>query len=142
MFDSLPPNCYNADMAYILIVDDEPNIATLIKLLMESSGHRVSTACNGMEALKLLGMEPARPDAEIPDLIILDVRMPVMDGCTVATRLTENARTRGIPLIILTAKRETSDIFHPAANVAARLDKPFDPKNLRNMVASILSRKP
>ena len=128
-------------MAHILIVDDEHDVAVLLKFLMEKDGHRVSTARHGGEAMVFLGVEPERLDTEIPDLILLDVMMPVMDGCAVATRLAGHDRLKGIPLIVLTAKKEMRSLFQKLANVASYMDKPFDPQILRTTVAGILSRK-
>ncbi|MBI4386710.1 MAG: response regulator [Elusimicrobia bacterium] len=124
-------------MANILVVDDEKDVVTLIKFLLEKDGHRVAEAFNGAEALKLLGVEPPDPSAALPDLIILDVMMPVVDGYTTATKLRENAETRAIPLVILTAKGQMRDVFEMTPNVAAYIEKPFDPKQLRDLVTGM-----
>ena len=128
-------------MADIMIVDDDRDIVALLKFLLENDGHRITTACNGGEALTQLGVEPPRPDAEIPDLIVLDVMMPVMDGYTVCSRLAKNGRMRSVPLVILTAKGEMHDLFQTSTNVADCLEKPFDPKTLRELIAGILAKK-
>ncbi|MBI5240556.1 MAG: response regulator [Elusimicrobia bacterium] len=129
-------------MAHIMIVDDERDVVTLVKFLLERDGHMVTTAFDGADALAKLGVEPANPAAPVPDVIVLDVMMPILDGFTVSARLGGDARTKGIPLIILTAKGEMRDLFQVSQNVASYLEKPFDPKTLRERIAAILAKKP
>jgi CheY-like chemotaxis protein len=126
-------------MARIMVVDDERDVVTLIKFLLEKEGHEVMTAYNGVDALAALGVDPEHAEALIPDIIVLDVMMPQMDGYTVSAKLAEKPRTRGIPLIVLTAKGETRDLFELSPNVAAYIDKPFDPKKLRDLIAGMLN---
>ena len=121
-------------MARVLVVDDEKDVVELVKFLLERDGHTVLEAFNGREALE-------RAYAEIPDLIILDIMMPEMDGYTVNARLTENDSTRRIPVIILTAKGQMRDVFEMASNVAFYMEKPFDPKHLREKIAEVLAKK-
>jgi len=128
-------------MARIMIVDDERDVVTLIKFLLEKEGHVVTTAYNGVEALETLGVDPERDDVTLPDIIVLDVMMPQMDGYTTSAKLAEKPKTRAIPLIILTAKGETRDLFELSPNVAAYIDKPFDPKKLRDLISGMLNPK-
>ena len=128
-------------MAHIMVVDDERDIVTLLKFLLEKDAHRVSVAYNGAEALDKLGVEPVRPSAEIPDLIVLDVMMPLIDGYTVSSRLSQNARMKKTPVIILTGKGEMRDLFGFATNVATYVEKPFEPKGLRDIIAGVLAKK-
>lgn len=125
-------------MAHIMVVDDERDVVTLITFLLEKDGHKVSAAYNGAEALEQLGVDPPKPGVPLPDLIVVDVMMPVMDGYTTTTRLRECPATRPIPLVILTAKGQTRELFQMAPNVAAYIEKPFDPKNLRELIAGML----
>ncbi len=129
-------------MATIMIVEDEPEIVALLRFLLEKEGYAVSEASNGQAALGRLGLEPPDPAAPLPDLMILDVMMPVMDGFTLNTRLQANPRTRSIPIVVLTAKgQKMRDLFELAPNVAAYIQKPFDPGMLRELVSGILGRK-
>ena len=128
-------------MAHIMIVDDERDVATLIRFLLEKDGHTVTEAHNGTEALEKLGVDPPSAEGVAPNLIILDVMMPVMDGYTVCTRLAGDPKTSAIPVLVLTAKGATRDLFAHSPNVASHIEKPFDPKHLRDLVSGMLNPK-
>ena len=121
-------------MAKILVVDDEKDVVELLKFLLEKDGHEIHTANTGKEALN---MTPGL----MPDLMLLDVMMPEMDGYSVQTQLLENPKTKDIPIIILTAKGQLRDVFALASNVKAYLEKPFDPKALRVKIQESLQPK-
>lgn len=124
-------------MARILLVDDERDVVTLIKFMLEKDGHTIVTAHDGAEALAKAGVEPRDQTSVVPDLVILDVMMPIMDGYTVRARLGEDERTKAIPIIVLTAKGMIPG--DPAT--AVHLEKPFDPKTLRGLVSSLLEKR-
>ncbi len=121
-------------MAKILVVDDEKDVVELLSFLLKKDGYTVITANNGRVALEMV-------PKEMPDLILLDVMMPEMDGYTVQTQLLENPQTKNIPIIILTAKGQLRDVFAMSANVAAYIEKPFDPKTLRGKIQESLAKK-
>jgi len=125
-------------MANILVVDDERDVVTLVKFVLQKEGHTVIEAYNGAQALEKLGVEPVNAEAELPDLIILDVMMPIIDGHTACRRISENDRVRKVPVVVLTAKGQMRELFESCGNVAAYLEKPFDPRKLREMIASVL----
>jgi CheY-like chemotaxis protein len=87
----------------VLIVDDEPKNLQVVGSLLRDKGYDVVFATNGPEALDALRLTP-------PDLVLLDVMMPDMDGYEVCRRIKQNPLTRKIPVIFLTAKSETEDI--------------------------------
>ncbi len=125
-----------------MVVDDEPEIVTLLRFVLEKEGYTVTEASNGQVALERLGMEPPKPETALPDLIILDIMMPVMDGYALNMRLQATPTTKGVPILVLTAKgQKMRDLFEMAPNVAAYVQKPFDPKMLRELIAGILQRK-
>ena len=129
-------------MPAILVVDDEPDIVTLLRFALEKEGYEVSEAGNGQIALERLGIEPARPETSLPDLIVLDIMMPVMDGYQLNMRLQNEPRAKDIPILVLTAKgQKMRDLFEMAPNVAAYVQKPFDPKMLRELIAGILASR-
>ncbi|MFA5975588.1 MAG: response regulator [Elusimicrobiota bacterium] len=86
----------------ILVVDDEVNILTILKDSLEFSGFFVVTAQDGMEALDMV-------EKENPELLVLDVGMPKLDGWEVCRRLKGDPKTKDIPIIILTAYAQSSD---------------------------------
>ncbi|MBI4371900.1 MAG: response regulator [Elusimicrobia bacterium] len=127
-------------MARILIVDDQPEIVELLGMSLTRDGHAVSSAANGREALAAMGIEPSAPEAALPEIVLLDVMMPVMDGYQLNQRLQTEPRAKGVPIIVMTARgQKMRDLFLAAPNVAAYLQKPFDPKTLRELIAGILS---
>lgn len=121
---------------HILLVDDEDDIREVAALSLEAvGGWRVSSASDGAS-----GVVMAR--AERPDAILLDVMMPGLDGPATVARLREDPLTRDIPVILLTAKAQTSDRLRFAAlGVAGTLTKPFDPMTLTDQIAAILDRE-
>jgi two-component system alkaline phosphatase synthesis response regulator PhoP len=121
-------------MARILVVDDDKDIVEIVKYTAAQDGHEVFEALNGKEGLK-------RATAEHPDLIILDIMMPEMDGYTLNTLLAAQPATKDIPVIILTAKGQMRDSFVSAPNVQSYMDKPFEPSSLQEEIRSILAKK-
>src|SRR5207302_8106231 len=113
-------------MAKVLVVDDERDVVELVKFLLERDGHQVIEAYNGREALE-------RAYAELPDLIILDIMMPEMDGYTVNARLTENESTRRIPVIILNAKGQMRVVSESVSNVVLYMEEPYDHMHQRGL---------
>ena len=91
--------------ARILIVDDEPNNRVLLQVMLANDGYEIVTASAGNEALELVEKLP-------PDLIVLDVMMPGMDGYQVAARIKTNPATRHIPIIMLTALSDRNSMMH------------------------------
>jgi two-component system alkaline phosphatase synthesis response regulator PhoP/two-component system response regulator VicR len=117
----------------IMAVDDERHIVRLIQVNLERSGYQVVTAFDGQEALR-------KVETEKPDVIVLDVMMPKMDGFEVLKRLQANPDTREIPVIMLTAKAQDADVFRGwSSGVSAYLTKPFNPLELITFVKRILS---
>ncbi len=126
----------------VLIVDDEPEIVTLLKAFLEKSGFEVSDAANGQLALKYFGIEPADLNVVLPDIVILDIMMPVMDGYALNAKLQADPRTAKIPIVILTAKgQKMRELFEMAPNVAAYVQKPFNPKVLKDLIVNLLTGK-
>lgn len=115
----------------ILTVDDEKHIVRLIQVNLERQGYEVVTANDGREALE-------KVDSERPDLVILDVMMPYMDGFEVLQNMKRNPSTRDIPVIMLTAKAQDADVFKGwQSGVDCYLTKPFNPMELISFVQRI-----
>ena len=118
---------------HILLVDDESDIREVAGFSLEAvGGFAVTTASSGREAIH-------RALAEQPDAILLDVMMPEMDGPTTFARLQRDPASRGIPVILLTAKVQAADRTRfDGLGVTAVLSKPFDPMTLPHQVADAL----
>jgi two-component system alkaline phosphatase synthesis response regulator PhoP/two-component system response regulator VicR len=115
----------------ILVVDDERHIVRLVQVNLEKVGYQVLTAYDGVEALEQVAKEN-------PDMIILDVMMPRMDGFEVLKKLQADPKTRDIPVIMLTAKAQDADIFRGwSSGVSSYLTKPFNPRELLTFVQRI-----
>ena len=118
----------------LLVVDDEPNLLAAIAAVLRGEGFEIATARNGKDAL----LQIART---LPDLIVSDVRMPVMDGFTFARHLRSAPHTKLIPVVFLTAKDETEDRVEGfRAGVDVYLTKPFEPDELIAVIHNILKR--
>lgn len=115
----------------ILVVDDERHIVRLIQVNLERQGYHVVTAHDGKEALE-------KVTAETPDLVVLDVMMPYMDGFEVLRNLRREPETRELPVIMLTAKAQDRDVFTGyQAGADMYLTKPFNPQELITFVKRI-----
>jgi DNA-binding response OmpR family regulator len=118
----------------ILIVEDEKDILHLVKHYLEKEGYRVSTAATGAEGLTL-----AKSDH--PDLLVLDLMLPGMDGLEVCKRLRADQPTATLPIIMLTAKAEESDtVIGLELGADDYVTKPFSPKALVARVKALLRR--
>ena len=116
----------------ILIIEDEENLVELIKFRLETNGYDVSVALDGEKGLeKILEIKP--------DLVLLDVRMPKMDGYEVCRRAKSNPELSDIPILILTAQAHDSEVnkameSHPDAF----LSKPFEPEDLLRNIKELI----
>ena len=119
----------------ILAADDDEDILALVAFRLERSGYTVLQARDGEEALELAMRE-------LPDLAVLDVMMPKLDGFELTRRLRAEKATSRIPIILLTAKAQDGDVergFDVGADDYVR--KPFSPQELRARVQAILARR-
>ena len=116
----------------VLVVDDEPPTVRMIQLALEREGMDVATAANGAECLLAV-------DSGQPDLVILDVMMPVLDGFEALRVLREKEETKHLPVIMLTARREDRDVLRGwMSGVDLYLTKPFQIDELLTAVRRIL----
>ncbi|MGA2916172.1 MAG: response regulator [Sedimentisphaerales bacterium] len=118
----------------ILIVDDEEDVLELLRFNLEKNGYKIDAAVSGEEAL-------TKARGKLPDLIILDLMLPGIDGLEVCKRLKGDTKTVNIPVIMLTAKSEEADII-TGLELGAQdyITKPFSPKVLVARVRRILQR--
>jgi DNA-binding response OmpR family regulator len=123
-----------SDRPLVLVADDDPDILKLVTLRLERDGYEVVGAANGEQALE-------HAFERTPDLALIDVSMPKLDGYEVAQRLRRSDATKTIPIILLTARAQDSDV---ARGVEAGADdyvkKPFSTADLRSRVQAALGR--
>lgn len=118
----------------ILIVDDEVNIRELIKFNLENSGYKVVEAGDGQTAVNMA-------KAEKPELVVLDLMLPGMDGLEVCRHVKSSRETAAIPIIMLTAKSEEIDkVIGLELGADDYLTKPFSPRELLARIKAVLRR--
>jgi len=118
----------------ILVVDDEDDLLELVRYNLAKEGYDVVCVGSGEEALKAARKDP-------PDLIVLDLMLPAVDGLEVCRRLKGDARTREVPIVMLTAKSEESDMIAGLDRGADDyIAKPFSPRVLTARVKALLRR--
>ncbi len=122
-------------MARILVAEDERDIRELVAFSLRGlGGFDVTQAANGAEAVE-------RAQAEPPDLILMDVRMPKMNGFEACRKLKESDQTKNIPVIFLSARGQESEIQQGlTAGAVEYIIKPFAPDELVNQVRTVLAR--
>ena len=121
-------------VATVLLVDDEEDLLELLAYTLQREGFRVLTASDGLEGLKLA-------EAEQPDLIVLDIMMPKMDGIAMCERVREAAQLRLTPILMLTARgAEGDEIAGLDAGADDYLPKPISPRLLVSRIRALLRR--
>ena len=119
----------------ILVVDDEDETRLMLRILLEMKGFRVEEAVDGLDALNKVN------DVN-PDIMILDVMMPNMDGLTVCRRLRNQPATKTLPIILLSGKTHlNADVEGLEAGANAYMSKPADVKKLVEKVNQLLSER-
>jgi two-component system response regulator VicR len=126
----------NANLKCILCVEDEPEMIDLVRLILGRRGLEIKGASGGVEGLKIIR-------EEIPDLVLLDLMMPDMDGWEVYQQMKADEKTRNIPVIVVTAKAQSIDkvLALHIAKVDDYIAKPFSPQDLTNSVEKVLRSK-
>ncbi|RJP54818.1 MAG: response regulator [Anaerolineaceae bacterium] len=121
----------------ILCIEDEPEMIDLIRLILGRRGFEVHGAAGGLEGIKMIR-------EMLPDLILLDLMMPDMDGWEVYQQMKADAATRDIPVIVVTAKAQNIDkvLGLHIAKVDDYIAKPFSPQELMDSVDKVFSQRP
>jgi DNA-binding response OmpR family regulator len=130
-----PSDLADTDQKIVLVADDDEDILELITFRLERSGYTVVQAHDGEEAWNLAQVHH-------PDLAVLDVMMPKLDGFELTRRLRAKPETERMPIILLTARAQDADVqqgFEAGADDYLR--KPFSPQELRARVQAILGRR-
>ena len=122
--------------ARILIAEDEPNIVTSLEFLLQKNNYEVRVARNGEEALQLV-------ESFMPDVVLLDVMMPVRNGFEVCSKIRENPALRRVKIVMLTARgRDAERDKGLALGANAYMTKPFSTKELLATVEQLAAAKP
>jgi len=123
-----------AKKAKILLADDEEDIKTVISLYLSAKGYEVVTAYDGLDAID-------KAKTEKPDLILLDVMMPIMNGFEVCQKLQGDPETQNIPIIMLSAAAQ-SETITKSIELGAKdyIVKPFEPERLDKMIFKYLNK--
>lgn len=120
----------------VLLTDDEPNIVRVVSARLKAHGYEVAEAYDGEEAL-------AKIDTEKPDILLLDIMLPKMDGFEVCSRIRSSEAYRNIPIILFSAKTQEEDKKKGREVKAdAYISKPFDPQRLIETIEHLLSKEP
>lgn len=113
----------------VLLVDDERHVVAVVRAMLEQRGFRVLSAASGEEALELL-------ETEDPDLALLDIILPGIDGATLAQRIRARATTESLPIVFLTGLVEADEIHRGGNQIGGQyfLAKPFDSTELFDVI--------
>jgi two-component system KDP operon response regulator KdpE len=123
-------------MERILVVDDDPMVTRLVRINLELEDFEVIEAWDGKTAMKITKENP-------PDLLILDIMMPQMDGWEILKRLREDPGLKGLPIVVLTAKVQDEDIARGwRMGADGYIVKPFNPVNLADALRRVLDATP
>ncbi len=118
----------------ILIVDDDATMVNLLSTILEIDGFQAKSSLSGKEAFQVISRD-------LPDLVLLDIMMPEMDGFEVLARLRSDPVTKKLPIIMLTARTDDKDIFEGWKRGADEyVTKPFDPRQLVDTIRTVLSK--
>lgn len=121
-------------MAKIMVIDDDMEISSLLQYTLESMGHTIKVCDNGREVIDSLKEFK-------PDLMILDVMLPGIDGYSLATTISEDPELSQIPIIVLSALEPSRSLFSKFSQVVTFLTKPFNTDDLFEAIKTALERK-
>lgn len=122
-------------MPKILVIEDQPLIVELIEMVLKPRGYEVFNTGDGLKALEMV--HEVRPD-----LILLDVMLPGMDGYSIQSKLLEDEDSKLIPIVVITSKTQVEEVFQTSANVFGFISKPFSVKDLIQKIEAALKFGP
>jgi twitching motility two-component system response regulator PilG len=119
----------------VMIVEDEESLLKLESILLSAKGYKVTGVMDGIKALEEIS-------AEKPDLVLLDIMLPSLDGFEVCRRIKENPESSAIPVVILTARKDSKDRAHGLeAGADAYITKPFKSAQVMEIIESLLNKE-
>ncbi|GAB4033555.1 MAG: hypothetical protein Fur0012_13370 [Elusimicrobiota bacterium] len=120
-------------MSKIMVVDDDPEISSLVQYTLESLGHTIKVCDNGREVIDAI------KDFK-PELMVMDVMLPGIDGYSLTSKITEDPQMASIPIIVLSALEPSRSMFSKFNQVSAFLTKPFNTDDLLEAVKNALKK--
>jgi DNA-binding response OmpR family regulator len=127
-----PPKARRARAPLVLIVDDDEAVRDLLRICLKIEGYNVMTASDGLQALTLLRRRK-------PDLVVLDIYMPILDGWSVLEAIRTDESLKELPVIMLTIERSPASIIRSwKEGVDCFISKPFDPQDIIAIIRRIL----
>lgn len=118
---------------HLLLVDDEPDLVQMVSVRLKAAGYEVATAYDGQQALEMVRKEP-------PDLMVLDLMLPKLDGYKVCRLIKFDEKTKGIPVLVFTARAQVEDVtLATECGADAYLTKPFEAKTLLDKIEQLLA---
>jgi CheY-like chemotaxis protein len=121
-------------MAKILVVDDDPEISSLVQYTLESMGHNVKVCDNGRDVIDSIKEFK-------PDLMVMDVMLPGIDGYSLTTKISEDPDMMKIPIIVLSALEPSRSMFSKFSQVSAFLTKPFNTDDFLEAIKNAIASK-
>ena len=118
----------------ILVVDDDPEISSLVQYTLESLGHQVKICDNGREVMDVL-------HSYKPELLVLDVMLPGIDGYSLTAQIAEDTELNKMPIVVLSALEPSRTMFQRFSQVTGFLTKPFNTDDLMEAVKNGLAKK-
>jgi len=124
---------HRPSLSTILVVDDDPDTRLLLRLILETDGHEIVEAGDGEAALALIDPNP------LPDVIMTDLTMPMLNGLGLIERLRSEARTASIPIVVVSANPDAAQALHASGRIEAFVIKPFDASALASCIRDLAS---
>jgi len=125
-------HAFGSRVTKILVVEDDPSLRSMLRLIFELAGYEVMEAGDGQAALELVGGHLP------PDIVTTDLMMPIMDGNELIRRLRSEATTASIPIVVVSANAWAAEgVQASEGGAAALVSKPFDPANLIRLIQSL-----
>lgn len=120
-------------MSKIMVIDDDPEISSLVQYTLESMGHTIRVCDNGREVIDAIKEFK-------PELMVMDVMLPGIDGYSLTSKITEDPQLASIPIIVLSALEPSRSMFSKFNQVSAFLTKPFNTDDLLDAVKNALKK--
>jgi CheY-like chemotaxis protein len=120
-------------LSTIMVVDDDPGTRLLLRLILETDGHEIVEAANGDAALGLIDPNP------LPDVIMTDLTMPILNGHGLIERIRSEPRTASIPIVVVSANPDAAQALHASGRIEAFVIKPFDASVLSCCIRNVVS---